>query len=138
MDYSEKLKKIFQENGLKLTPQRLAVFDILNGNMSHPTADDVFNEIKKDYPTISFTTVYNILKSIKEVGGLQELSVDVQCKHFDPDTSNHHHVMCTKCNKIIDVIKDYTSALQLPKEVTESFNIKSFQVNFYGRCEDCR
>ena len=92
--------------GLKLTPQRLAILDFLDGNSSHPSAEEVFSAVKEKYPTMSFATVYNTLDILKQRGDLLELTIDPYRKHYDPDTRSHHHILCSKCGKIGDVFDE--------------------------------
>jgi Fur family peroxide stress response transcriptional regulator len=126
----------FREIGLKLTPQRLAVLQYLDGNTSHPSAEDIFDEAKKKFPTMSFATVYNILEALKNRGYVQELIIDPKRKRYDPDTSTHHHLICQSCSKIRDVHKVFD--LTLPDDLKNSFDIKKKHVEFYGICPECK
>ncbi|MCK5237436.1 MAG: transcriptional repressor [Deltaproteobacteria bacterium] len=127
----------YKEKGLKITPQRLAIFKFLEGNTTHPTADDIYKGVKIDNPTISFATVYNTIEALKGVGEVMELTIDPERKHYDPNTEPHHHVVCLKCNKFGDVFVDYSKDLKLPETVTSEFKISGNHVNFYGVCSDC-
>ncbi len=127
----------YRGRGFKLTPQRLAILKFLEGNTSHPSAEDIFTEIKKGHPTVSFATVYNTLQTLGNMGEIQEITINPERKHYDPDPSLHHHTICTRCNGIGDVFEDYTGELQLPDEVGESFTLTGTHVNFYGVCEEC-
>jgi len=124
----------YKNLGFKLTPQRLAVFDFLEGNKFHPSAEEIYRAVKKRFPTISFATVYNILESLKEKGLIQELNIDFSKKRFDPDTTYHNHLICTKCKKIVDIEIDY--APTIPK--IKGFVIERFNIDFYGICNNCR
>lgn len=135
-NFSELMSERFKAAGFKITPQRLAVFRLLDGNKSHPTAEDIFAKLRREYPNISYTTVYNILKSIVRIGGIQELVIDRDRVHYDPDISLHHHALCTKCGKIIDVMMPLKIP-KLPKELSTQFNSISYQINFYGTCRAC-
>ncbi len=126
----------FKAAGYKITPQRIAVFRFLDGNKSHPTAEDIFAALRREYPNISYTTVYNILKSMLRIGGIQELVIDRERIHYDPNTSLHHHALCIKCGKIIDVIMP-VKTLKLPGKISAQFIPTSFQIYFYGKCRDC-
>ncbi|HHD11666.1 MAG TPA: transcriptional repressor [Deltaproteobacteria bacterium] len=132
----ERIEK-YRSKGLKLTPQRLAILEYLDGNTSHPTAEDIYRAVKKKHPTISFATVYNTLQALLEMGEVMELTIDPERKHFDPNTTPHHHIVCTRCGKIGDVFVDYSSALELPPEVTEEFTPISNHIDFYGVCKKC-
>lgn len=137
MSYSDSIVARFKENGLKITPQRLAILKLLEGNRTHPTAEDIFNTLKGEYPNLSFTTVYNILNSIKEVGGIQELLIDRERAHYDPDTSPHHHIICTRCGRLMDVFYRETFEPRVPDEIREEFQVTGHQINFFGICRKC-
>ena len=134
----ERILSKYRGKGFKLTPQRIAILKFLEGNTSHPTAEDIYTEIKKKYPTVSFATVYNTVQALRDRGELLEITIDPQRKHFDPNPSAHHHIMCTGCGRIGDVFTDYSKALALPKEVTSEFSVTGNHVDFYGVCSSCR
>ena len=92
METVEKLTKTLRNHGMKITPQRLMIFKILEDNTSHPSAEDVFKRVKKIYPTVSFTTIYKTLETLRDLGEVQELIIDEDRKHYDPNTDTHHHV----------------------------------------------
>lgn len=133
----KRILKKYKETGFKLTPQRLAILKFLEDNTGHPTAEDIFNAIRKAHPTISFATVYNTIQALKDRGEIFELTIDPERKHYDPNVEPHHHVVCTGCNRIGDVFADYTDALRLPDEVLGDFSVSANHVNFYGVCIDC-
>jgi len=130
--------KKYRGQGFKLTPQRLAILKYLEGNTSHPTADDIFREIKKTYPTVSFATVYNTIEALCKRGELMEVTIDPVRKHFDPNPKPHHHIICTSCNSIGDVFVDYSDALSLPESIRRDYDISGNHVDFYGVCKPCR
>lgn len=126
----------YRDIGIKLTPQRLAILDFLQGNICHPSAEDIFAEVKKRFPTMSFATVYNTLEALKNKQRLLEINIDSQRKRFDPNPVPHHHVICLKCKKIDDVHKEFQ--LELPKTITDKFKITGNHIDFYGLCESCK
>jgi len=128
----------YRGKGLKMTPQRLAVLDFLDGNTDHPTADDIFRAVKATYPTVSLATIYNTIQTLQEMGELQEVTINPERRHFDPNTAPHHHAICTKCKRIEDVFEDYSSVLNLPAEIHSVFNITGNHVDFYGECAHCQ
>ncbi|OGW13575.1 MAG: transcriptional repressor [Nitrospinae bacterium RIFCSPLOWO2_12_39_16] len=135
------MKKIiakYRKRDFKLTPQRLAILKYLDGNTSHPTADDIFTNIKKAYPTVSFATVYNTLQALKEKGEILEVTIDYEKRHYDPNIAPHHHIICTECNKISDVFKDYSDSLMLPNEILKEFKTIRNHIDFYGICKECQ
>jgi Fur family peroxide stress response transcriptional regulator len=137
MDTVDNLVEKFKNKRLKITPQRLGIFRILEGNSTHPSAEDVFKEIRESYPTISFTTVYKTLEIMEKMGEILRVTIDEQRKHYDPDTNVHHHIICSKCNKISDIKKEYVKP-RLPREVLDEFTPSGYQISFYGTCKKCR
>jgi len=126
----------YKELGMKLTPQRLAVLRHLEDNYDHPSADDIFRAVSRDFPIMSFATVYNTLEALRRRGEVAELSIDPARKRFDPDTAPHNHLMCTKCKKIVDIHQSY--AVAVPTEIGHGFEITGSHVEFYGVCPACK
>jgi Fur family transcriptional regulator, peroxide stress response regulator len=124
-----------KNSGIKLTPQRLAIFDYLEGNTDHPSADDIYKAVQKAFPTMSFATVYATLDTLKQRGMLAELTIDPAKKRFDPNTDRHHHLICTGCRKVVDVHRDFY--LDLPAGVTNGFKMTGNHIEFYGMCPTC-
>lgn len=121
--------------GLKRTPQRLAIFDYLQGNTSHPSAEDIFRAVSKKYQSMSFATVYNTLNALARAGTLREITIDPGRKRYDPDTSAHHHLICISCKTIVDV-PDRLS-VDLPKGIAPDFTLLGSHVEFYAYCAAC-
>lgn len=134
----ERIINKYKSKGLKLTPQRLSILRFLEGNTSHPTAEDIYSEIKKAHPTVSFATVYNTIEALKSRGLVSEITIDPVRKHFDPNPAPHHHIICIECNRISDVMADYSETLTLPVDTLEDFTVTGNHVDFFGVCADCR
>ena len=132
MENMTKYKKL----GLKLTPQRLAIIEYLDGNEIHPSAEDIYREVSKRFPTMSFATVYNTLEALRQRGSIAELTIDQGKKRFDPNTELHHHIICTKCKRIEDVHRHYN--LYVSTGNMNGFEITGNHIEFYGLCPDCR
>ena len=133
-----KIAAKYKDKGMRLTPQRLAILKFLEGNTSHPAAEDIFREVKKDNPTISFATVYNTLEALTNKGAILEITIDPTKKHYDPNTAPHHHIVCIGCDEITDVFADYSAALKLPSQVLKEFRLIGNHVDFYGLCKKCQ
>lgn len=118
-----------------MTPQRLAVLDYLKDNKKHPSAQKIFQEIKKKFPTVSFATIYNILKAFEEKGLIQGLNIDPERKRFDFNTTLHHHFFCLECGGVKDL--DFDLDLSFKGREIGGFKISHFQVSFYGICPRC-
>ncbi|KPK02623.1 MAG: Fur family transcriptional regulator [Nitrospira bacterium SG8_35_4] len=126
----------YRQLNIKLTPQRLAILRYLEGNKEHPSAERIYKSVQKEFPTMSFATVYNTLEALKNIGNVQELKIDPSKKRYDPDMSNHHHLICKKCKSILDVYKDFK--ISLPDDLAGGFDILGNNIEFYGICEKCR
>lgn len=136
MSVVEKYVDAFRANSVKITPQRLGIFKILDGNTSHPSAEDIYNDLKREHPTVSFATVYNTLDKLYELNLLLKLNIEDEKKHFDPDTSQHHHFLCKKCKSIIDIFEDVD--VSLSSETKSKIKIDGYHIYFYGVCNDCK
>jgi Fur family peroxide stress response transcriptional regulator len=134
----EKIIAKYKDKGLRLTPQRIAILKYLDGNTSHPTADNIYRDLKQTNPTLSFATVYNTLQTLREHGEVMEITIDPVRKHYDPDTSPHHHVICISCNALWDVFVDYSDVLKLPSNVAKGIKTVGVHVDFYGLCKNCQ
>ncbi len=137
METVEKLTGTLKSHGLKLTPQRLMIFKILEDNISHPSAEEIFKRVKKIYPTVSFTTIYKTLETLRDLGEIKELVIDKDRKHYDPNTKPHHHTICKVCKKINDVFEDFSPHIRLPDSMGSEFDVSGFQISFHGKCSNC-
>jgi Fur family transcriptional regulator, peroxide stress response regulator len=120
---------------VKLTPQRLAVLEYLEGNLTHPSAADIHRALGERFPTMSFATVYNTLEMLREQGLVQQLGIDTDKKRFDPNVEAHHHLICLSCKKIVDIFCGFD--LALPETARQHFEIIGNHVDFYGLCPQC-
>jgi len=127
-----------RENGFKLTPQRLAIIKYMEGNKNHPHALKIHRDLKRRYPTLSFSTVYNTLNMLEKIGEIISLNIVDQYVNFDPNTSPHIHFYCEKCHRIKDIFLDEVSGLSIPMDELNGNIIKSAQITLRGICSDCR
>ena len=133
------LKRLQQKGtikGFKRTPQRLSILEHLDGNTSHPSAEDIYRVVAKKNPSLSFATVYNTLHTLVQTGAVRELTIDPERKRYDPDTSAHHHLICLDCKKITDIPCDIP--LEIPRGVAHDFVILGNHIEFYGLCANCK
>ncbi len=133
----EKIMKKYKGKGFKLTPQRIAILKYLEGNTSHPTAEDIYSAIRKTHPTVSFATVYNTVEALSRRGEIMEITIDPARKHFDPNPAPHHHTMCAVCGELGDVFVDYSEVIRLPSYIADGFHVTGNHIDFYGVCADC-
>ncbi len=130
--------QILPDHGHKITPQRLAIVGILAKSDGHPSAEDVCDLIKGDFPTMSLATVYRNILLIKSIGEVFELGFPDGSNRYDGNKPHPHpHVFCNRCKKIVD--PDLDSMDIMKKEVAEKthFKILSHRLDFFGICSDC-
>ena len=127
--------QIFNQKNIRITPQRIAVYRILK-EKGHASAEEIYQLAKKDFPMISFATVYSILELFKKRDIAQELRIGFQKSTFDIRTDGHHHFMCRVCGKIYDI--DIAPCAPLKNKKVKGHKIESFQGYFYGVCKNCK
>lgn len=131
----EREAKTLKKIGLKLTPQRLAILRMMKADRTHPFAEKVYQEISKQFPGLSFATVYNTLARLVETGEIQQLDIDPDKKRFDPYTSLHYHFYCKSCGQVYDV-ESAVSLISAIKKIG-GHRVDTVQLNFKGICKDC-
>ena len=128
-----------KEREFRITPQRIAVLKILAESKSHPSAETIYETVKKDFPTTSLATIYKTIALAKELGEVMELGFSDGRNRFDGyNPTPHPHLICVQCRKIIDPdVKDLQGITR--KVATDSgFEIINHRLDFFGLCPECR
>lgn len=134
----EALIELCRQNGLKITPQRRIIFELLIDDDSHPTAEELYQRVLSVMPEVSRTTVYNSLHELIALGELQPIEdLNDSGIRYDINTANHHHLFCMGCHSLIDIERDFNGLELLPEE-TSGYQIMRRQVTFYGYCPGCQ
>lgn len=122
----------------KLTRQRDIVLQVVNESQEHPTAADVFEQAKKRLPTISYATVYNSLRYLKEKGLIHEITFGNAASRYDSETNRHDHAICRQCGKLVDF--DLTETVELMRAAARRtrFKPETIHLTLLGLCPDCR
>lgn len=127
-----------RENGSKITPQRMAIAGILAKSEGHPSVEDIHEQIKKDYPTVSLATVYRNIVLIKAVGEVLELGFPDGSNRYDGNKPYPHpHVICIRCRKIVDPDLDSLDDMKNEVALETRFKILNHRLDFFGICENC-
>ena len=141
---SNKLKKeidVFQTKcrkaGLKVTPQRLAVYKALIETKQHPSAEMVFRNARKVFPNISLDTVNRTLAILSKIGAASTVEGSGDAKRFDGNLKPHQHFKCIKCKRIIDFYYKPFDNIRVPKSLDKKLNILRKTVYFEGICDLC-
>jgi Fur family peroxide stress response transcriptional regulator len=122
---------------LGLTRQREVVLQVIRDAEEHLTANEVFDKAKQLLPGISFATVYNSLRYLKEAGHIAEISFGNGASRFDSMTSRHDHAICTKCGKLVDMELDLPAELVRMAAEYSKFKPESVELTLRGLCPNC-
>lgn len=124
--------------GLNVTPQRLAIYKSLIGDKSHPSPEKIYKRVKSEFPMISFATVYKTLETFEQKGIIAKVTTLHNTLRYDPFPTRHHHIVCVKCKKIIDIDSDELNSLPIPPQVKEGNVFLDYSIHFNVICADCR
>lgn len=125
-------------NFYRMTRQKKIILAVLKNTQTHPTADWIYEEVKKEIPNVSLGTVYRNLRILKETGKIRELNYGSSYSRFDGNCSNHYHFVCTDCGAVLDV--DLAMVKDLNRQVEKCINAKVeyHRTEFYGTCSLCQ
>ncbi len=129
-----------REKGLKVTPQRMAIFGMLCETTSHPTAEQVWDAIREQFPAVSFNTVYTTLNALEKCGLIQRLHIGENAAHYDAKQVPHVHFTCKCCAKVVDF--EDCSHLEMQSLLAklaehEGCRVDKVELNVYGMCLEC-
>lgn len=122
---------------MKITPQRVTIYEELLKSKDHPSADVIYHRVKKTLSNISFDTVYRTLLSFVEIGMVNLVEGFGDKKRFEPNLNRHHHFRCLKCHAIIDFHNEVYDSIETPEEVKKQFRVLRTRVVLEGICKKC-
>ncbi|MDD2902630.1 MAG: transcriptional repressor [Syntrophales bacterium] len=135
----QQLIKVVRGKGHRLTPQRLAMLKVIAKSEEHPSAEEIYDRIKADFPTTSLATIYKTLSLLKDMGEVLELSLaHVGCRYDGNKPYPHPHVICTGCGQILD--PEFGAMAEIIREMAQQtgYQITHHQLNFFGLCPRCQ
>lgn len=122
---------------IKVTPQRVAILKFLLGNTAHPSVNEVYRQVRKQFPSISKATVYNTVKTLAQAGLLKEILIQQEKTLVDANPGPHHHFKCLQCRKVKDVRYEILTAQEVNK-LLQDHQVRAVQLTMEGICPDCR
>ncbi len=130
------VKDVLKKANLKVTPQRILILEVIK-EMGHATIEHIYNEVKKQYPSISIATVYKNIHNLYEKGVLREINPQKDKAFYEITVFNHSHFICTSCHNIYDIEPCENSFIQkcfkdVPGKISE------LELNIYGICDSCK
>jgi Fur family transcriptional regulator, peroxide stress response regulator len=140
-DKRQRIDRFFaahHESGLPVTTQRRAVFEEIVDRGDHPTAEQLYREVRRQLPQISRMTVHRILGTFVSLGLVAKTCHPGSAARFDPKLGQHHHLVCLDCGRIMDVEDPRLNHLPRPDVNPHEFQIQDYHVYFRGRCARCR
>lgn len=135
----EEMTRKLRDEGYKITPQRLAILEVLSISEGHLTVEKVYEKVRFNFPTTSLATVYKNVTILKDLGQVLELGFSDDRNRYDGNKPYPHpHLICKKCKKIID--PDIEKLKDISEDLTRQtgFQIINHRLDFIGICPDCQ
>jgi len=127
-----------KELGIKVTPQRIAIYKELASTDRHPSTETIYKKIKDYYPNISLTTVYRTLETFEKLGLISVVNVLYNAARYDANLDPHHHIVCTECKKVEDVYDDSLNNLDISNKTLGDYKVEGYSLLLSGLCKSCR
>lgn len=124
--------------GQRLTPQREAVLAVIRERVDHPTAGDIFEAARQRLPSLSYATVYNSLKYLRETGLVREICFGDSASRYDGVIERHDHAICSACGKLVDFDLPEAAELMRAAARKSKFKPESVHLTLTGVCPECR
>jgi Fur family peroxide stress response transcriptional regulator len=137
-DRIEALRRTLHARGLVLTPQRRAIFRAVLDIGEHPTADRVYAALRRRRLRVSRATVFRTLEALARMGAITKACHPGSAVRYDGRTGRHHHLVCTRCDRIVDFVDTRLDALPVPDTASFGFRVDELRVQLRGICRQCR
>jgi Fe2+ or Zn2+ uptake regulation protein len=118
--------------------QRDTILRVIKNTTSHPGADWVYDQVRKEIPNISLGTVYRNLRLLAQAGEIRELEIPGNASRFDGSTSKHHHLICEKCGRVFDLDEAVDLKMETRIFKKTGFKVKRQYLKFIGLCSECQ
>ncbi len=126
-----------KQQGLRVTPQRFAVYANLLQRYDHPTAEQILIELNSDGPVSSLATVYSSLQALRTAGLIKEVLLEAGVGRYDAKVQPHHHLCCNDCGSIADLPWTTFADLDISR-MTDQFQAQTYEVVVHGICQSCQ
>jgi Fur family ferric uptake transcriptional regulator len=128
---------VLNSSNLRMTHQRQVILEELRQVRSHPSADEVYDLVRKRIPRISLGTVYRNLEVLSETGEIQKVESCGSPKRFDGNPEDHYHIRCISCDRVVDAPADINIDVQREFGETTDFKVIGYKLEFFGLCPRC-
>jgi Fur family transcriptional regulator, peroxide stress response regulator len=123
---------------IKRSRQKETILKVLRSTSSHPRADWVYDQVRKEIPNVSLATIYRNLRLIKEAGYIQQVDSPSEQGRFDGNTSVHYHLRCEKCGRIIDLNEPVQRSIEERVAKGTGFKVTGHRLDVLGLCPECQ
>lgn len=127
-----------KELGIKITPQRVAIYRELANTDEHPSAEAIYKKIKNYYPNISLTTIYRTLETFEKLGLISVVNILYNAARYDANLEPHHHMVCVECKKVEDFYDESLNKLDFSQKTLSRYKVLGYTVQLNGICKDCQ
>ncbi len=134
---ADKIVQSLKSKGLRVTPQRFAVYANLLSRTDHPTAEQILNELNRDGPTSSQATVYSSLQALRDVGLVREVLLEEGVCRYDANVEAHHHFRCRACGAIEDIAWEQFQGVNF-QNLRPGLTVDDYEITVHGLCERCQ
>lgn len=125
------------ERGLAVTHQRWVIYRALAGTDQHPTPEAIFDQVRREIPSVSLATIYNNIRTFLTAGLLREVISADQTMRLDANLDFHHHFVCKRCGTIWDLSEGMVAPVRLDKSLPDGFRVQGYNITFSGSCGRC-
>ena len=122
---------------LRMTRQRTVILEELRKVVTHPSADEIYEMVRKRLPRVSLGTIYRNLEILSENGEIQKLELGCTLKRFDGIAKNHYHIRCIHCDRVVDAPGDFDVAVNHDLKNATDFKIIGHKLELIGICPEC-
>jgi len=133
----EDFERLCRERGIRVTPQRMAVYRLLAQDTTHPTAEYVYGRLRRRLASLSFTTVYRVLECLEQEGFVRRVGVFDGTARYEANLTRHHHCVCRVCGRIADFEGGSSQELGLPWPAPAGFVPDELEIRILGTCSRC-
>jgi Fe2+ or Zn2+ uptake regulation protein len=134
----DRLRLALESSGHRHTNQRAAIYRYIKGVKTHPTADEIFTQVREVLPDLSLATVYKALEAFVESGVALKLELAGGPARYDGRTDDHDHVRCLKCGSVRDVMGSHDSELIRGLHSEDGFEVLDYRLELIGYCPNCQ
>ena len=131
------IRDVMKQEGLRITPQRFAVYANLLRREDHPTVEQILEDVNAELPIASKASVYSALTILREVNLVREVLLDEGVTRYDANVNPHHHFVCRDCGAIHDLAWQTFSCFNL-EELSDNLQAESYEVTVKGLCKTCQ